>query len=461
MNPRLRSLLLATLLVLAVGTSVASAQEGERGPIYVVQEGDTLIAIASRFGTTVTALVEANGIADPSSIQPGMELVIPGFESVRGVLTLHEVAFGESAAALAVAYHLPLASFEKLNRLVNPGRLYVGQAAVVPEPITGGPANARTEFLKEGQGLLESAVLWDTSPWLLSGDSASLWKLAEEPVYIIGGEALPRDLPAGLEQVTIDPLPLVQGRTAVVHATAAPGTTMGGELAGHVLNLVLEDSESGAWAGLQGIYALQTPGLVDFELRLETDGVARSFLQPVRVLDGGYSREALQGIPADTLDPANTVPEDEHIAEIVSAVTTERRWFYLFQFPTTYFETFPSRFGTRRSYNGSAYSYYHTGLDLFGNTKTAVLAPAPGQVVFAGPLAVRGNATYIDHGWGVYTGYLHQSEIFVKPGDLVETGDTIGMVGATGRVTGAHLHWEVWVGGVPVDPLEWTERVMP
>jgi len=461
MSPRARSLLLAALLVLAVGTSVASAQEGERGPIYVVQEGDTLIAIASRFGTTLEALVDANGIADPSSIQPGMELVVPGFEGVSGVLTFHEVAFGESAAALAMAYHLPLASFEKLNRLVIPGRLYVGQSAVVPEPVSGGAAHARTEFLKEGQGLLEAAVLWDTSPWLISGDSASLWKLAGEPAYIVGGEALPRDLPAGLEQVTIDPLPLVQGRTAVVHAQAPPGTTLSGELADHVLNLVLEDSESGTWVGLQGIYALQTPGLVDFDLRLETDGVERSFRQPVRVIDGGYARETLVGLPAETLDPSNTVPEDKHIAEIVSAFTTERQWSSLFQFPTSYYETFPSRFGTRRSYNGSAYSYYHTGLDLYGNPKTPVLAPAPGRVVFAGPLAVRGNATYIDHGWGVYTGYLHQSEIFVQPGDLVETGDTIGMVGATGRVTGAHLHWEIWVGGVPIDPLEWTEREMP
>ena len=52
-------------------------------------------------------------------------------------------------------------------------------------------------------------------------------------------------------------------------------------------------------------------------------------------------------------------------------------------------------------------------------------------------------------------------KILVQPGDQVETGETIGMVGATGRVTGAHLHWEVWVGGVPVDPMEWTDRSFP
>jgi murein DD-endopeptidase MepM/ murein hydrolase activator NlpD len=76
-------------------------------------------------------------------------------------------------------------------------------------------------------------------------------------------------------------------------------------------------------------------------------------------------------------------------------------------------------------------------------------------------LTVRGNATYIDHGWGVYTGYLHQSQLLVQAGDRVETGQLIGMVGNTGRATGPHLHWEVWVGGVPVQPLEWTSQSYP
>ena len=90
-----------------------------------------------------------------------------------------------------------------------------------------------------------------------------------------------------------------------------------------------------------------------------------------------------------------------------------------------------------------------------------ILAPAAGTVVFAGPMTVRGNATMMDHGWGVYTGYLHQSEILVKVGDKVTPGQVIGLVGGTGRVTGPHLHWEVWVGGVQVDPLEWLETVFP
>ena len=82
-------------------------------------------------------------------------------------------------------------------------------------------------------------------------------------------------------------------------------------------------------------------------------------------------------------------------------------------------------------------------------------AAANGTVVFAGELAVRGNAVIISHGWGVYTGYAHLSEIDVAVGDYVEAGRKIGMVGATGRVSGPHLHFEVYVGGVPVDPSDW------
>jgi murein DD-endopeptidase MepM/ murein hydrolase activator NlpD len=125
---------------------------------------------------------------------------------------------------------------------------------------------------------------------------------------------------------------------------------------------------------------------------------------------------------------------------------------------------YTSYFGERRSYNGSAYNYFHTGLDFcynYNNDVNEVYAPAAGKVVFAGELTVRGNATMIDHGWGVYTGYMHQDEIFVKEGDLVDSGQVIGTVGGTGRVNGPHLHFEVWVGGVQVDPLDWLERPYP
>ncbi|MGV2437612.1 MAG UNVERIFIED_CONTAM: M23 family metallopeptidase [Anaerolineae bacterium] len=69
-----------------------------------------------------------------------------------------------------------------------------------------------------------------------------------------------------------------------------------------------------------------------------------------------------------------------------------------------------------------------------------------------------GKATLIDHGWGVYTGYWHQNEIYVQLGERVQVGQVIGTIGSTGRVTGAHLHWEIWVNGVPTDPMQWVQE---
>jgi len=82
-------------------------------------------------------------------------------------------------------------------------------------------------------------------------------------------------------------------------------------------------------------------------------------------------------------------------------------------------------------------------------------------VVLAEPLFVRGGAVIIDHGAGVYSNFWHMSQIDVKPGDVVQTGDQLGLVGTTGLSTGAHLHWEIRVNGLAVDPLQWTEQTFP
>ena len=120
-----------------------------------------------------------------------------------------------------------------------------------------------------------------------------------------------------------------------------------------------------------------------------------------------------------------------------------------------------SLFGNRRSYNGSEYKYFHSGLDFCGRVGTELYAAATGKVVYTGSLIVRGNVVVIDHGWGVYTAYDHLSETIVQPGDLVQPGQVVGLGGDTGRTTGPHLHWEVWVGGVQVDPADWLENSYP
>jgi murein DD-endopeptidase MepM/ murein hydrolase activator NlpD len=76
-------------------------------------------------------------------------------------------------------------------------------------------------------------------------------------------------------------------------------------------------------------------------------------------------------------------------------------------------------------------------------------------------MIIRGNNTFIDHGQGVISGYGHQAEINVATGDFVQEGQIIGIIGKSGRVTGPHLHWDIFVNGTPVDPFDWLENVYP
>ena len=123
--------------------------------------------------------------------------------------------------------------------------------------------------------------------------------------------------------------------------------------------------------------------------------------------------------------------------------------------------TVSSYFGTHRSYDGGPYTSYHSGTDLRAPTGTPVYASAGGRVILAEQLMIHGNMVVVDHGWGVVTGYAHLSTIDVQVGQEVAVGDLLGKVGNTGRSTGAHLHWEVWVGGISVDGLQWLQEFYP
>lgn len=110
-----------------------------------------------------------------------------------------------------------------------------------------------------------------------------------------------------------------------------------------------------------------------------------------------------------------------------------------------------SIFGMRRLYNGEPRSP-HPGLDLRAASGTAVAAAGDGRVVLAEELYYSGNTVILDHGGGLFTLYAHLSEIFVKVGDRTRAGQRIGLSGATGRVTGPHLHWGAKIGNRPFDP---------
>jgi len=111
-----------------------------------------------------------------------------------------------------------------------------------------------------------------------------------------------------------------------------------------------------------------------------------------------------------------------------------------------------SRFGSGRVFNGRVTSS-HLGVDFSGVVGAPVVASNRGVVALVDNFFLAGNVVYIDHGAGVLTGYFHLSKVLVAQGDTVARGQKIGLVGATGRVTGPHLHWSARYGAVTVDPL--------
>ena len=114
-----------------------------------------------------------------------------------------------------------------------------------------------------------------------------------------------------------------------------------------------------------------------------------------------------------------------------------------------------SRFGSGRMFNGTLTSR-HLGVDFRGAIGEPVRAANRGVVALVGDFFLAGNVVYVDHGGGVVTAYFHLSKSLVSQGDTVERGQEIGLVGATGRVTGPHLHWSARYGAVTVNPLDLT-----
>jgi murein DD-endopeptidase MepM/ murein hydrolase activator NlpD len=464
------------ILILLMPGSAGFAQETEpTGPVYVVQEGDSLWDIALRFRVSMEELASLNRITDPSQLSAGAQLVIPGLEGIQGTLTTRSVAYGDTLHGLSRRFQIPVDILTRLNHLTNPSELYAGTSLVILEqPGNTGATNRATPL--PGQSLLELSVMNGENPWsyVLYNDLGTIWNaLPGDVLHLPESDPSqptadqPGALPESITQVALQPLPFVQGKTAQVRVLGEPGLTLSGSLGDHQFHF-FPDGDSG-YIGFQGIHAMTEPGLYDLTISgtlpisAPYQSAPFSFSQAVLINSGGYPFDPVLIVSPETIDPAVTRPEDAQWTALATPATPEKLWNGIFKSPAPeiYSKCWPSLFGSRRSYNGSAYSYFHSGLDFCGGVGTEILAPADGKVVFAGPLTVRGNAIMIDHGWGIYTGYMHLSEIRVAEGDEVKPGQVIGLVGGTGRVTGPHLHWEVWAGGVQVDPLDWLEQVFP
>lgn len=458
------SLFLLFIFISAFIFKPVSAQES--GAVYIVQAGDTLSLIASRFNLTVNDMIAANPSIDPNFLSQGQEIVIPGLEGVTGILETEIISLGDTLRSLSRRTQVSDIQMKKLNRLVSPTELYVGVSLIIPTQ-EGQTALTTRITPSTGESLLELAIKQSSDPWTLASVNriSGPWDaLPGDILYAPGGssESSATGLPSAFVNANIDPLPIVQGSTEIIQVRAQEGTGLSGMLVDKPLHFFPMDGDQVA---LQGVYALLEPGV--YPLRIEAalaDGSKQSFEQMVLVTSGNYYSEVLS-VPPETIDPVVSERENQQISSITSPSTPMQFWNGVFSSPGVYPDQFTSRFGVRRTYHGIGTDLvvegFHAGLDFAGGEGLQIFAPASGRIVFAAPLTVRGNATIIDHGWGVYSGIWHQSEILVNVGDVVEQGQVIGLVGGTGRVTGAHLHWEIWVNGVQVNPMDWLNEAYP
>jgi len=466
-----KTLFVLLILALLLPTTPVGAQESTpaTGPIYIIQPGDSLSSIASRFGISLADLMAANNIADANNIAIGAQVVIPGLQGISGVLMTEYVGYGDNLQSLSRRNQVSESFLRKLNHITSPSELYAGVGLVLPQKDKFIPLSRRA-VLTQGESLLEVAVRENSDPWTLSQTNAlnGTWDaLIGDILYMPSGSADPTEpngMPSAFIKVTVGPLPMTQGGTEKIIVQTQPGVTLGGTLVDMPLHFFPQDD--GSFVALQGINGVLEPG--PYPLKLEAtlpDGSKQSYEQMVIVQSGNYPTDPLLVVDPELIDPAVADPELAWLTSTTAPASPTKFWQGLFQGPGYFPDCFTSRYGNRRTYQGKGTNLeitsWHSGLDFCGGIGVPIVAPADGVVIFAGPLTVRGNATIIDHGWGVYSGIWHQSEIKVQVGQTVKKGDVIGLVGGTGRVTGAHLHWEVWVNGIQVNPMNWLENVFP
>ncbi|MBM0104628.1 peptidoglycan DD-metalloendopeptidase family protein [Steroidobacter sp. S1-65] len=204
------------------------------------------------------------------------------------------------------------------------------------------------------------------------------------------------------------------------------------------------------WVAVVGIPLAEKPG----ELKLKVSTPEGTTEVPFRIADKSYRTQHLT-----IKDKRKVEPNPEDLKRI--SAETKRSEAALSKFTATGTPALQlispvegvrsDSYGSRRVFNGQPRNP-HSGMDIAAPTGTPIRSPAAGVVVEAGDFFFNGNTLYIDHGDGLVTMYCHLDTIKVKTGDRLEPGQLIGTVGATGRVTGPHLHWGVALNRAMVDP---------
>lgn len=246
-----------------------------------------------------------------------------------------------------------------------------------------------------------------------------------------------------------------QGNLLLVQVTGAKqGQTISAEWDGHAMPLWRESPDSATLHSLAGVDLEKPAGSYEWKLSWTgADGHPLACSQSIVVREGKFPTERLsvenQYVHPDPEQEKRAAEDQKKMKAIYDTVTPEVLWNGKFELPLKG-ETEGKNFGRRRVLNGEARSP-HTGVDFPAATGTPVYAAQAGKVALAENLYFSGNTVVINHGFGIYTLYAHLSEIQVQAGDTVKASQEIGKVGATGRVTGPHLHWGLTVNHAHID----------
>ena len=242
-----------------------------------------------------------------------------------------------------------------------------------------------------------------------------------------------------------------QGSALRIHAPARPeGPAIAARMGDRTIPL-FRQPEGGSF-GLMPIPVDQKPG--EYEIALLDEKNATITTATIQVADAHFRKQNV--VISESLAELKPSPgESDASSAFRKIVSGERYWSEPFALPVHGCMT--STFGVQRYLNGKPTGDYHAGIDQRSPAGAPIHAVADGVVKLVGDWNLHGRTIGIDHGQGLESMYLHMSKFAVAEGATVKKGDVIGYSGSTGRSTGPHLHWTLYVDGVPVNPLDWVQ----
>ncbi len=264
-------------------------------------------------------------------------------------------------------------------------------------------------------------------------------------------------------ELSLTPAIVIAGSPELIRVNVPPETTMvTGEWLGRKLQF-FSAPDHGSWLALAGVDVEASAGPSALQIHIQlANNTIRDITQAIDIHPAHY-RTGVLTVPPKFVSPGpeelKQIETDSKLKAKIFAVSADSPlWAGSFRAPVQAPPT--DSFGTRRTFNGKLASI-HKGMDFRAPKGTVVRAGNSGVVVLARPLYFEGNCVVIDHGLGLYTLSMHFSRIDVHEGQHVNAGDPLGLSGATGRVTGPHLHWAVRWQGAYLDPAKLLRLKLP